>query len=245
MKSEKQFKIILIDTKKYSFLKNTKEGDIIMEGFYNKDKQLENEIELYLDSLHNTILIFYEGIKDYIENAEENFIKRVETCVQEEREADKHLRNIKYILYRYNLIPDLSADILELMDTCDYIGDISKQLLLDLDTHRPIFRDEFSPLFEKIAKISLESVESIINAVRSYLTQMKSLDEELNKVHFYESEVDNLEYELKKLIYQGDNDLGIGEKLHLTYFISKFTQLSDLSEDIAKALFVFQLKKGI
>lgn len=216
-----------------------------MKIFNNKYEGLESEIGSFLDSLHNTSLVFYEGIKDYIDKDEESFAKRVGKCVEYEREADKHLRNIKYILFRYNLIPDLSADILELMDKCDYIGDISKELLLDIDAERPTTYEEFNPYFKKIAEISLKSSETIISAVRLYLTQMKSLDEYLNKVHFYESEVDDLEFKLKKLIHQGDNNLDMGQKLHLIFILEELVKLTDLNDDIGKALFVFQLKRGV
>ncbi len=48
---------------------------------------------------------------------------------EQEKEADEHLVNIKYVLFKYNLVPDLSADILELMDSMDDINDISKEIL--------------------------------------------------------------------------------------------------------------------
>jgi predicted phosphate transport protein (TIGR00153 family) len=215
-----------------------------MKIFHNRNQELENEIELYLDSLHNTCLYYYEGIKNYLDD-DEKFINRVNDCSEKEREADEHLRNIKYILYRYNLIPDLSADILELMDACDDIGDVSKAVLLDLDAESPKIEDEMKPIFREIAKLSTKSAETVISGIRFYLTQMNSIEERINKVYFYESEVDKLQHELKKIIYKEDNGIEYARKNHLTYFVKKCGDLSDVCEGIAIKLSVFQFKRGI
>ncbi|NLJ91000.1 MAG: DUF47 family protein [Clostridiales bacterium] len=215
-----------------------------MRIFNNRNKELEIEMELYLDSLHNASLLFYEGVKNYLDD-DEKFPVRVYDCAEYERQADEHLKNIKFILYRYNLVPDLSADILELMDVCDDIGDISKEVLLDLQAENPKIEEDMKPLFREIAKISQKSAEAVIGGVRFYLTQMRSIDENLNKVYFYESEVDKLQHDLKKLIYQGDSELEYAHKLHLSYFIKKCAALSDISEKVALVLSVFQFKRGI
>lgn len=215
-----------------------------MKIFKNRNQELENEIELYLDSLHNASLLFYEGIKDYLDN-DEGFSNRVKDCAEFEREADEHLKNIKFVLYKYNLIPDLSADILELMDACDDIGDISKEVLLDLQAECPKIEEDMKPLFREIAKLSQKSAESVIGGVRFYLTQMRTIDENLNKVYFYESEVDKLQHDLKKVIYQDDCELEYAHKIHLSYYVKKCARLSDICEGIALVLSVFQFKRGI
>lgn len=215
-----------------------------MKIFKNKNKELEAEMELYLDSLHNATLLFYEGIKDYLDD-NEKFSVRVDDCADYERQADEHLKNIKFVLYRYNLVPDLSADILELMDVCDDIGDISKEVLLDLQAEKPQILEDMKPLFREIAKLSQKSAEAVIGGVRFYLTQMKSIDENLNKVYFYESEVDKLQHDLKRIIYQGDCELEYAHKLHLSYYVRKCAALSDISEKTALGLSVFQFKRGI
>lgn len=215
-----------------------------MKIFRNRNQELENEIELYLDSLHNTCLYYNEGIKNYLDN-DEQFLNRVNDCSEQERQADEHLRNIKYILYRYNLLPNLSADILELMDACDDIGDISKAVLLDLDAESPEIDGDMKQIYREIAKLCTKSAETVISGIRFYLTQMNSIDERINKVYFYESEVDKLQHELKKLIYREDNNLEYAHKIHLTYFVKKCGELSDICEGIAIKLSVFQFKRGI
>lgn len=215
-----------------------------MKIFHNRNKELEYEIELYLDSLHNSTLYYYEGIKNYLDN-DEQFVNRVNDCSEQERQADEHLKNIKYILYKYNLIPNLSADILELMDACDDIGDLSKAALLDLDAESPKIEEDMKPMFKDIAKLSRKSAETVISGIKFYLTQMHSIEERINKVYFFESEVDRLQHELKKLIFDKNNNIEYARKNHLTYFVKRIGELSDICEGIAIKLSVFQFKRGI
>ena len=212
--------------------------------FQDRNKELENEIEQYLVCLQKASMTFCEGIKDYIKN-KDRFEERVRLVSESEHEADEHLKNIKFILYKYNLIPDLSADILELMDSMDDIGDITKQVLMDLDVERPIISDDIAKDYIEIAKVSLKAVEALIGGVRLFFTKVKSIDDYICKVYFYESEVDKLEEVVKRKLFQENKTLDLSQKNHVKYFIHKTAELSDIAERMAIKLSVFKFKRGI
>ena len=109
-----------------------------MKVFKDRNKELEMEMDLYLNALQKGANTFLEGVKAYLRGEEDQFIDRIKQITEQEKEADEHLVNIKYVLFRYNLIPDLSADILEIMDSMDDITDISKEVLLDFQVIRPV-----------------------------------------------------------------------------------------------------------
>lgn len=206
---------------------------------------MELEIDLYLNSLQKGAMTFYEGINDYLSNNYQQFEERVKSVVEQESEADEHLKSLKFILYRYNLMPDLSADILELMDSMDDIGDISKEMLLDLQVEQPKIGEDFKEDFRMIAKTSLKAVETLIRSVRVYFTQYKTIEDYISKVYFYESEVDKLEYNLKIKIFADKVLFNLSEKMHQRYFAQKTARLSDIAEEIAIKLSVFRFKRGI
>lgn len=216
-----------------------------MNIFQDRNKELELEIDLYLNSLQKGAMTFYEGTNDYLANNCQQFEERVKSVVEQESEADEHLKNLKFILYRYNLIPDLSADILELMDSMDDIGDISKEMLLDLQVEQPKIGEDFKEDFSMIAKTSLKAVETLIRGVRVYFTQYKTIEDYISKVYFYESEVDKLEYNLKIKIFADKDLFNLSEKMHQRYFAQKTARLSDIAEETAIKLSVFRFKRGI
>lgn len=216
-----------------------------MKIFKDRNKQLELEIELYLNCLQKGANTFLEGVKAYLRDESEHFVERIHMIKEQEKEADEHLVAIKYVLFRYNLIPDLSADILELMDSMDDINDISKEILLDLQIIRPKIDLSLVDDFGHIAKKSKRAAETLIKAVRVYFTEFKTIEDYITKVSLFESEADVLLYELKVKIFDDQLNGSLSEKMVLSNFAADFAKLSDLAEAIASKLSVFRFKRSI
>ena len=86
-----------------------------MKIFQDRNKELEMEIDLYLNALQKGANTFLEGVKSYLRGEEKQFKDYIKLITEQEREADEHLVNVKYVLFRYNLLPDLSDSILHLI----------------------------------------------------------------------------------------------------------------------------------
>ena len=224
---------------------NIERGGNVMKIFKDRNKQLELEIELYLNCLQKGANTFLEGVKAYLRDESEHFIERTKMITEQEKEADEHLVNIKYVLFRYNLIPDLSADILELMDSMDDINDIAKEILLDLQVIKPKIASSLVDDFGHIAKKSKRAVETLIKAVRIYFTEFKTIEDYITTVNLFESEADTLLYELKVKIFDDQMSGSLSEKMVLASFAAEFAKLSDLAENIASMLSVFRFKRSI
>ena len=211
--------------------------------FLDKNKELEDEIELYMCSLLKAVLIFNEGVKDYVENNAQRFVERIDEVITLEKQADDYLKNLKSKLYKYNLIPDLSSNILELMDEMDDIGDISKQVLIELSIEKPKIYEDMKDDFTNMAEMSLKSAVELISGVRAFFTHIKMVEDYSNKVYFYETEGDKAEERLIRKIF--DSDISLCEKMHLRYFTHKIVSVSDVAEKIALKLSVFKFKRSI
>jgi predicted phosphate transport protein (TIGR00153 family) len=216
-----------------------------MKLFKDRNKQLELEIELYLNCLQKGANTFLEGVKAYLRNESDHFVKYTKMINELEKEADEHLVNIKYVLFRYNLIPDLSADILEIMDSMDDINDTAKEILLDLQVIKPQIDVSLADDFGHIAKKSKRAAETLIKAVRIYFTEFKTIEDYITRVNLFESEADMLLHELKVKIFNDQLSGSLSEKMLLSNFAAEFAKLSDLSETIASKLSVFRFKRSI
>jgi len=216
-----------------------------MKIFKDRNKELEMEIDLYLNSLQKGSNTFLEGVKSYLRCEIEQFNERVKFITEQEKEADEHLVNIKYVLFRYNLIPDLSADILELMDSMDDINDISKEVLLNLQVIQPNIDPLLIDDFGHIAKKSSKAVETLIKGVRLYLTEFRTVEDYITKTNLYESEVDTLLHNVKVKIFGDQIKCILSEKLILDKFADELAALSDIAEKIASKLSVFRFKRSI
>ena len=216
-----------------------------MKIFQDRNKELEMEMDIYLNYLQKGANTFLEGVKSYLRGEQAQFLERIKTMTEHESEADVHLVNLKYVLFRYNLMPNVSADILELMDTMDDINDIAKEVLQNLQVVKPKIDASLVDDFGHIAKKSKQAAETLINGVRVYFTEFKTVEDYVTKVKLFESEVDMLQHNLKVKIFSDDNKYTLCEKMMLQKFADEIAQLSDLSEKIASMLFVFKFKRGI
>jgi predicted phosphate transport protein (TIGR00153 family) len=216
-----------------------------MKIFKDHNKELELEMDLYLNSLQKGSNSFLEGTKAYLREEAEQFDNRIKYVIEQEKEADEHLVNLKYVLFRYNLVPDLSADILELMDSMDDIADIAKEALLDFRVVRPDIPKSLRDDFGHIAKKSNQAVETVIQGVRIYLTEFSTVEDYITKTYLFESDVDTLLYNLKIKIFDENLDCTLGEKLILKDFADQLAELSDIAEIVANKLSVFRFKRSI
>jgi predicted phosphate transport protein (TIGR00153 family) len=216
-----------------------------MRIFQDRNKELEMQLDLYLNFLQKGANTFLEGVKSYLRGETDIFMERIKTMTEFESDADDHLVNLKYVLFKYNLMPDLSADILELVDSMDDINDISKEVLLNLQVVKPKIDASLVDDFGHIAKKSKQAAEALINGVRIYFTEFKTIEDYVTKVKLYESEVDQLLYHLKVKIYNEKFEASLCEKMMLQNFADEVAKLSDLAEQIADKLSVFKFKRSM
>jgi predicted phosphate transport protein (TIGR00153 family) len=216
-----------------------------MNIFKDRNKELEMEIDLYLNSLQTGANTFLEGVKSYLRGETEQFNERAKLIKEQEKEADEHLVNIKFVLLKYDLVPNLSADILELMDSMDDINDVSKEVLLDFQVQKPQIDPSLIDDFGHIAKKSMKAVETVIKGVRIYLTEFRTVEDYITKTNLFESDADTLLHNLKVKIFDEQLNRTLCEKIVLNKFANELAELSDIAEKIASKLSVFRFKRSI
>jgi predicted phosphate transport protein (TIGR00153 family) len=219
--------------------------EIHMKIFKDRSKELEMEIDLYLNCLQKGSNTFLEGVKSYLRGETDQFNERAKLITEQEKEADEHLVNIKFVLFRYNLVPNLSADILELMDAMDDINDVAKEVLLDFQVQKPQIDPSLIDDFGHIAKKSNKAVEAVIKGVRIYLTEFRTVEDYITKTNLFESDADTLLHNLKVKIFDEELKISLCERILLNKFANELVELSDIAERVASKLSVFRFKRSI
>ena len=214
-----------------------------MQVFTNKSKELMEDIERYLEQITAASLHFDEAMKDYLHQRSFSFEERIVKVADIERKGDADLRDIKYKLYAFMLIPENRGDVYMLMDDLDDILDYIKRLLLELSMENP----EFPPCIKEqlllMAEYSTKAVESLMLAVRSLFNKTKAVEEHVYRVAFYEKEVDALEEEVIRHVFSSSDVPELANRLQIREFCTRIASLSDISEDIAKNLLVYAVKR--
>lgn len=89
----------------------------------SRTRALENKIDCFHDKMIEAAAVFHRSIKTFLnENSRDEYKsinKQIKTI---EHEADKLRRDIENDLYSQNLLPNLQADILQLIEGLDKIN---------------------------------------------------------------------------------------------------------------------------
>ncbi len=217
-----------------------------MPKFFNsKSKQLEGDIDGYLDRVTTAGLIFYEGVKAYVSGKKDKFERTYRDITALESDADNVRRDIKHRLYTYMLIPESRGDVLGLLETLDDIVDVCEKVLEQFSIENPEIPEFLKSDFIELAELSSKTVEEVVKATRAFFREIGMVSNYVNKVHFYEHEADDVEEHLKRTIFNSNEIEGFSQKVHMRYFAEKIALVSDVSESVAERLSVYAIKRRI
>lgn len=212
--------------------------------FTSRTKELEANIDAYLDRVGNSGLIFLEGIKAYVNGKFDKFEKEYQSITSLESEADKVRREIKYKLYAYMLIPESRGDVLGLLETMDDVVDVAEKVLEQFSIERPEIPDFLKHDFLDLAELSSKTVEEVVKAARAFFKELSMVNDYVNKVHFYEHEADDVEEQLKRKVFKSEIKQ-FSKKVHLRHFAEKIALISDVAESVAERLSIYAIKRRI
>lgn len=216
----------------------------MFDGLIKKTKIIEAEIDLFLENITKSSLIFKEAINDYINGDKKDLQKRIEQISDIESQTDEVRREIKYKLYKEMLIPDARGDVLGLLETMDDLVDIAKEVVVQIDIEKPEIFSQIQGKFMKLAEHSAKAIESTSKAGNSYFRNLTEVNSHINKVKFYESEADDVEKEIKTIVFD-KKDCDLSKKIHLRDIIERVAFLSDEAEEVCERIAVYSIKRSM
>ena len=90
------------------------------KSLFGQTKQLEKEIDQFVDILSEVGLIFKSIVPSYLTNGStDKFDEMVEQVSEMESKADKITKEVERTLYEETLIPDARSDVLRLLEHMD------------------------------------------------------------------------------------------------------------------------------
>ncbi len=214
-------------------------------NIFGKSKDLISGINSYLQTIQTSAFVFYEAIKDYMNEQNELFEDRVLEIKNVEHEADRLRRDIKHKLYKHLLIPESRGDVLALLETLDDVVDVSYKILLSFSIEKPEIPTVIKDDFVRMAEYSVKSIEALISACNAYLTDLSNVNDFIHKVFFFEHEVDRIEERIKRTVFAADGKMKFSRKVHIRYFAEKIALMSDTAENICDRLSVFAIKREV
>ncbi len=213
--------------------------------FLGKTKTLENEIDKFLGKIQDINQMSYDAITEYLKEDTVHFENHVERVRTLEKEIDDLRISIEHSLYGGMLIPESRGDILGILESLDDVADSAKEVTVSLDIEKPGFPDFLKQGFLKMALMSRDSVDELIQAVHLFFTNSDLTGRFIKKVNYYEHEIDLMEEDLKRQVFSSSELDWLSHKIHLRYFIEKLAEISDGAESVSQRLILSTMKRSI
>ncbi|RLD37299.1 MAG: hypothetical protein DRI83_04125 [Bacteroidetes bacterium] len=216
-----------------------------MSLLYKNVKQLVFDIDEFIDTVEQGVLVFKEGVTNYINGDKASFADKIERINRLEAVADKLQRKIDDEFYRHSILPQNAGDIESMIDKIDEIIDIAKDNLYQFDDELPYIPNELTNDFIRLTDTSTEAALYLFPAVRTFFREPVKVKEMLSKVYFYEKEADKISRNIKRRLFHEMKDLELSQKMHLRYFALHIETISDKAECLADTLSILALKMSI
>lgn len=205
---------------------------------------LENKIDNFHDKMIDAAAVFHKSIKTFLSenNHDENKALNKQIKIIE-HDADKLRREIENELYSRNLLPNLQADILQLVESLDKITNKIDEVIHKFYIENPQIPDKFHKKMLELCEQVADCVENMAIASRAFFKDMSVVRDYTHKVYIKEQESDASYNDLKKAIFA--SDLELANKLQLDLIITEVADIADIAEDCADELLIFTLKRDI
>jgi len=214
------------------------------ESLFSQSKELERQIDEFVDTVSEICLIFKRAVRDYLSNESgNNFDQMVEQVSEMESKADKIKKDVETALYEDTLIPDSRSDVLRLLEHLDQMIGLIQGNCYRFSIQKPSFPKDFHKDLINLTDVVIDSAESLCISVRSFFRDIKTVRDSTHKVTFYEKESDKQTSDLQRKIFE--SSLALDQKMHLRYFVEKIDQIADQAEDIADELQIYSIKRSI
>lgn len=213
-------------------------------SMFSQTKSLESKIDLFHDKLLDVAMTFKKAIRVYLtEQRSDEYKKLSKQIKQIEHDADGLRRDIENKLYSQNLIPDLRADVLHLVENLDKVINKFDEVAYKFYVERPEFPIEYHMRINELCDLSAECAENMGKASRAFFRDLSSVRDYSQKVYFIEHESDLSSGHLRETIF--DSSMPLANKLHLCGFIYEIADIADIAEDFIDELLIFTIKRDI
>ena len=214
------------------------------KSLFGQSKQLEQQIDQFVDILSEVGLVFKSIISMYLNNDNtDKFDEMVKQVSGMESKADKITKDVERALFEESLIPDARSDVLRLLEHMDELIGMYQGNCYHFSIQKPNFPKELHKDLISLSETAVKCVESLCLTTRSFFRDIKSVSDNAHKVTFYEKESDKKFTSFVRKIF--DSELHLDQKMHLRYFVEKIDRICDLAEDIADEIQIYAIKRSV
>ena len=210
---------------------------------WKKTNQIISELEQFINKMDECVLIYKNGIKNYLEGNSQAFNENIQSVMTIREDTTELRRNIENSLYSFTLVSENRVDILQLMEHIDMIiGQLYKNLV-QYEIEIPFFPSELNIEFLKLVELASLSVEIAAQAMRDNFRSPQQVHEKIHRIYYYEKEADKLAQAIKRKVFHEMDNFKLSQKIHLRYFTLHVEQIAEEAMKAADLLSILAIKQ--
>lgn len=210
-----------------------------------KTNKLIEDIDRYFDLIDQAVLVFKEGVRNYLYSKDNDFTDNLKKMSALESETDVLRREIENALYTQTALVRSRGDIMRLLEKTRNITDILNDSLFQFEIETPFIPSELNAEFMKLSEFSALAVETVVPAAKSYFRAPETIPDKISRTYFYEKEAVKYSQTIKRRVFHNMTNLKLSEKFHLRYFALHIENLSKAAENVADQLAVMAIRRTI
>jgi len=210
-----------------------------------KTRKLIENIDRYFDLMDKTVLVFKDGVRNYLYSNKNDFNENLQRVSSLEAETDMLRREIENALYTQTALVRSRGDIMRLLEKTRNITDILYESLFQFEIETPYIPAELNQEFMKLTEFSALSVESVIPAAKAYFKSPETIPDKISRSYFYEKEALRYSQTIKRKVFHNMTVLKLSEKFHLRYFSLHIENLSKAAANVADQLAVMAIRRTL
>ena len=213
-------------------------------SLFSSTRELEHKIDLMHDKVIECAMYFKEAIAIFLKEKRSSAYRRASKKIKNiESQADDLRREIESSLYAQNLIPDLRADVLQMVENIDKVikelDEVAHKFYIEQPDIPKQYQDDFKLLVQQVS----DCAENMAISSRAFFRDFVTVRDYSQKVYFLEHESDKTSARLKENVFASDMELA--HKIQLNMLIGEVADVADKAEDCIDALLIFTIKRDI
>lgn len=213
-------------------------------SLFSSTRELEHKIDLMHDNVIECAMYFKEAIAIFLKEKRSPSYRRASKKIKNiESQADDLRREIESSLYSQNLIPDLRADVLQMVENIDKVINELDEVAHKFYIEQPVIPEQYQEDFKLLVKQVSDCAENMAISSRAFFRDFVTVRDYSQKVYFLEHESDKTSARLKENVFASDMELA--HKIQLNMLIGEVADVADKAEDCIDALLIFTIKRDI
>ena len=216
----------------------------MFQFLFKKEKQVEQSIYHYLDSLRMTQENFVKALNVYFQKGlceELDFL--IERTHKVEAKADDIRNEVEDMMYARALIPESRGDILGLLEAIDQIPGLFELILYMIQTQRLTTPDFLVLDIKELVGISMECCGLLIKQVEALFKRPDDIRSLVFTIDSNESRCDHIERRIITKIF--DSDLDSFQKLQLKEMTIQMGEISDQADRVSRRVYIISVKRRV